>query len=255
MAASLWQRSPPQASSEACPNIADILFRGADSVFAVDANQRITFWNHASERFLGISARQALGHPCHELVHGCDTHGRPVCGPACRIARLAKGGAAPEAFPLSLNGDRDPARLWVNIVLAPSPCKGLWTAFHVLHREGTTTGRSASAQPLPRPVRAEHAGNKTEAAPAPACVLTAREQQILRLLAESLPPGAISRRLYISRVTVRNHIQHILAKLQLHSKVEAVAYAYRHHLINVPVHTLSAKGGNDGEESCSTGQG
>ncbi len=77
--------------------------------------------------------------------------------------------------------------------------------------------------------------NKTPAVPARAYALTAREQQILQLLAEGLAATAISGRLYISRATVRNHTQHILAKLGLHSKLEAVAYAYRRGLIKPPL--------------------
>jgi DNA-binding NarL/FixJ family response regulator len=97
--------------------------------------------------------------------------------------------------------------------------------------------------------------NKTPAVPARVCALTAREQQILQLLAEGCAAAAISRELCISRATVRNHIQHILTKLGLHSKLEAVAYAYRRHLITLPVRALSEKGDNDGEENCSAGQG
>ena len=77
--------------------------------------------------------------------------------------------------------------------------------------------------------------NKTLAVPARVCALTPREQQILLLLTEGLTATAISGRLYISRATVRNHIQHILAKLGLHSKLEAVAYAYRRGLIKPPL--------------------
>jgi DNA-binding NarL/FixJ family response regulator len=61
--------------------------------------------------------------------------------------------------------------------------------------------------------------------------LTAREREVLQLLAEGCAAAEISRELCISRVTVRNHTQHILAKLGLHSKLEAVAYAYRRGLI------------------------
>lgn len=79
------------------------------------------------------------------------------------------------------------------------------------------------------------AENKFPAAPARTGTLTVREQQILQLLAEGRAATAISGQLYISRATVRNHTQHILAKLGLHSKLEAVAYAYRHGLIKPPL--------------------
>ncbi len=61
--------------------------------------------------------------------------------------------------------------------------------------------------------------------------LLAREREILCLLAQGLAAGAISRRLCISAVTVRNHIQHLIRKLGLHSQIEAVAYAYRNNLV------------------------
>lgn len=257
MAASLWKnQGPPPMIGTASPIIADLLLRAADGVFAVDADQRITFWNPASERFLGISASQALGHPCYRLIHGCDIKGHPVCGPACQIARLAKGGAAPATFALSVNNDRGHQQpVGVSTVLAPSPRDGLWTVIHVLRRGHATADSLATEQRAPQPGPGKSAKGKVPAAPAGAFPLTAREQNILQLLAEGFSAATISRDLCISRATVRNHIQHILAKLGLHSKLEAVAYAYRRHLIKLPISALSTKGDNDGEENCGVAQG
>ena len=61
--------------------------------------------------------------------------------------------------------------------------------------------------------------------------LTNREREILGLFAEGLGTDAISGRLGISRVTVRNHAQRILAKLGVHSRLAAVAQGYREGLI------------------------
>jgi DNA-binding NarL/FixJ family response regulator len=57
--------------------------------------------------------------------------------------------------------------------------------------------------------------------------LTRRENEILQLLARGLSNEVISKQLYISPTTTRNHIQNILGKLGVHSKLEAVAYAVR----------------------------
>lgn len=57
--------------------------------------------------------------------------------------------------------------------------------------------------------------------------LTRRESEILQLLARGLSNDVISKQLYISPTTTRNHIQNILGKLGVHSKLEAVAYAVR----------------------------
>jgi DNA-binding NarL/FixJ family response regulator len=68
----------------------------------------------------------------------------------------------------------------------------------------------------------------------PVSVLTKREQQVLGLLADGLDQAEIARRLVISPRTVGTHIEHILAKLGVHSRAEAVAVAYRLQLVSVP---------------------
>jgi len=65
-------------------------------------------------------------------------------------------------------------------------------------------------------------------------VLTAREREILELIAEGLTNGAIAKRLFISVNTVRNHVQNVLAKLDAHSKLEALSIAIRNGLIDPP---------------------
>jgi DNA-binding NarL/FixJ family response regulator len=62
--------------------------------------------------------------------------------------------------------------------------------------------------------------------------LTKRELEVLHLLAEGLSQKEIARSLVISSKTVAAHIQHILGKLGVHSRAQAVAHAYRHGLLN-----------------------
>jgi two-component system, NarL family, nitrate/nitrite response regulator NarL len=61
--------------------------------------------------------------------------------------------------------------------------------------------------------------------------LTVREREVLTMLVEAETGGEIARRLGISRNTVRTHIQSILSKLQVHSRLEAAAFAVRHRLV------------------------
>ncbi len=61
--------------------------------------------------------------------------------------------------------------------------------------------------------------------------LTSRESEVLRLLAQGLNQEAIAVELEISPATVGTHIQRILNKLDVHSRTQAVALAYRERLV------------------------
>ena len=55
--------------------------------------------------------------------------------------------------------------------------------------------------------------------------LTARETEVLRLVAKGLSYKQIAERLVVSHRTVQNHVQNTLGKLQLHNRVELTRYA------------------------------
>jgi DNA-binding NarL/FixJ family response regulator len=64
--------------------------------------------------------------------------------------------------------------------------------------------------------------------------LTGRELEVLRLVAQGLNNREIAKQLFISENTVKNHVRNILEKLQLHSRMEAVMYAVREKLLDIP---------------------
>jgi two-component system nitrate/nitrite response regulator NarL len=61
--------------------------------------------------------------------------------------------------------------------------------------------------------------------------LTPREVEVLKLLATGLTQGEIAGSLVLSTRTVGTHIQHILGKLGVHNRTQAVALAHRHNLL------------------------
>ena len=56
---------------------------------------------------------------------------------------------------------------------------------------------------------------------------------MLQLLADGLDSRGIAARLHISPRTQRNHVANILAKLQVHSQIQALTFALRHGVVEI----------------------
>lgn len=69
--------------------------------------------------------------------------------------------------------------------------------------------------------------------------LTARERECLELLVDGAPTTDMANRLGVSTTTVRTHVQSILTKLGVHSRLEAASFALRHGLLDEPKGTVA----------------
>ncbi len=209
------------------PSFSDLMSRSVDGVFTLNASQTVTFWNQACENITGIPATHAVGRCCHEVMKGHDLTGRPLCKCDCPLSALAKGGPPPSALPMRIErSDGQKVQLKVSTLLVPSTSQGEWSIVHVMRhgRDNKPAGLHQDEAGRAEPAQCRHQ------VPTGACLLTSREREVLRLLARGLATEAIAERLNLSPATVRNHIQRLMAKLGVHSQVEAVAYAYRHQL-------------------------
>lgn len=105
--------------------------------------------------------------------------------------------------------------------------------------------KDVSASELVRAIRAAHQGRATlspQAAqglvleanlpPKPGLDLTAREREVLKLMIEGLNNGQIGDRLTISASTVKSHVSHVLSKLAVATRTEAVTLALRQHIVS-----------------------
>jgi NarL family two-component system response regulator LiaR len=103
--------------------------------------------------------------------------------------------------------------------------------------------KNASIHDMAKAIRAAHVGTPTlspeatqalirsHARKSPVFELKAREQEILKLLAEGLTNPQIAEKLSLSVSTVKFYVSSILEKLNVETRTEAVAQAIQHHLI------------------------
>ena len=78
---------------------------------------------------------------------------------------------------------------------------------------------------LPPALLTQVLGRLTPGQPGPLDVLSSRQREVLQGLVDGLSRGAIGERLFVSKNTVRTHIQQLLGRLGAHSMLEAVAMA------------------------------
>jgi DNA-binding NarL/FixJ family response regulator len=96
--------------------------------------------------------------------------------------------------------------------------------------------KSGSIDALLAQIGRVHAGERL-AAPSPedaAGQLSVRELEVLTLLVEGMETGDIAERLFLSVNTVRNHVQHIINKLTVHTRLGAVSEALRRGIVSPP---------------------
>jgi DNA-binding CsgD family transcriptional regulator len=217
------------------PRAVDVLEQIAksdDAVFAFDANDLVILWNKGCERLLGRPAFEVLGRHCYDIMCGRDAFGNMYCCPSCPITVQARAHKEDpvQRFELEVaaaGGKRK--RVSITTFALPAVRSGPATLVHVLREPGS--GASPLESELANatsPPESRSPGRSEASARSP---LTKRELEILRLMARGVPTDAIAETMFIAPVTVRNHIARILQKLDVHSKLAAVAYAYRERLI------------------------
>ncbi|HET7475973.1 MAG TPA: HD domain-containing phosphohydrolase [Dermatophilaceae bacterium] len=182
---------------------------------------------HYSQRVLGqVPGWEALGRLVaghHERLDGSGY-------PAGTSGRVTLGGAILAAADMYCTlGEARPHR---SPLTGPDRATVLRRAVEAGQLDGAAVAAVLAAAPLPRGLPAGGAplGLPDEAAPdtpAPDRPLTAREREVLGLVAHGLTNAAVGRRLGISAKTVNAHLEHVYAKLGVSCRAAAVFHAAR----------------------------
>lgn len=187
------------------------------AVMGVNLDGRIVLWNSAATKLFGYDGRQVLNHSCYELTEGHDFRGNLLCFPNCSVIRMLHNDKAPNDYILrshTKNGDE----LVLNVSALLMESDGEALCLHLFH----------DVRWITEVVRPPFVPDLKETAPV---ALTARERQVLGLMVDGYDSHEMANLLYISYATVRNHVQNILDKLGVHSRVEAVVLAIQEHLV------------------------
>ena len=202
----------------------------AEPAFACDRGGSIVAWNESAERLLGHTASDVIGKHCYEVLDGRDVFGNRFCDVRCAIRNMILRNEPVHHCRLSYSTvSSKRIDVSVSIFAIFGNARSEQTVVHILqpleksgHKSLPCGTVNSGRVDLPE---------QPKMANSPFTELTARESEVLRLLAAGATTHEIAKRLSISEATVRNHIRNILNKLDVHSRLEAVCLAIQRRMI------------------------
>lgn len=207
----------------------------SDSAFAIDSSGLIVAWNPAAEALFGPGVEHSIGKPCGDIVQGTDECG-PVCSKDCTIQQAVHDRRLLSNFDLqvqTVNG-----RQWCNVsvLIVDNGDSESRYSIHIFRpidfrKQLELLVRDFVSIKTNLPSDQTAAMIPSTRAAARNVSLTSRELEVLRLLARGTTTANIAAQLQISHTTTNNHIQHILGKLNAHSRLEAIRRAEHAGLI------------------------
>ncbi len=184
----------------------DLAFASGSAFFVADEELEIILWSEAAERLTGLPSEEVVGRRCWEVIAGKDDAGGLACHQGCSRGRHLREGRRVPAVALHARTVQGRRRIMLDTITVTTGSGSFFV--NVMH------DAPKSAVDDPGLLRAEGRPH-----------LTARQDEILRILSEGQPAKSVARRLGLSETTVRNHIRAILVELGAHSQLEAVARA------------------------------
>jgi PAS domain S-box-containing protein len=209
----------------------------SDGACGVSSEQRVVLWNPAARDMLGFEPREVLGRYCFDVLCGMGEDGCPVCGRQCPVFAAATNMRAASTRNLRVR-DKQGRMLWLSVstVAVPRRWRPEATLVHLFRDVSSYKACHDAVDGLlarigrPPPALRTTASAAVDDADRPVH-LTAREHEVLGLLASGMSTDDLADTLSVSVSTVRNHIHNILGKLDVHSRMEAVMVALRNGVL------------------------
>jgi PAS domain S-box-containing protein len=202
------------------PNLAESLTRSTDPAFVVDGNGMVVAWNPAAEAAFGHPHQDVLGKPCHEIIRGKDAFGNPMCRYDCLVVRNLREAKPARRFRMYVHATDGNH---VEVECSTLGLKDTYGEMVILHFLRLWPEQPRSFEADPTNDQLDVACRQPS--------LTRRQKDVLRLLAKGKSTKEIASELFVTPATVRTHVQTILEKLAVHSRLEAVLTASRAGLI------------------------
>jgi DNA-binding CsgD family transcriptional regulator len=185
----------------------------------VVAPDRTLHWMNRPMRALLGDGTGWRGRPCWDVIRGRDARGRRHCSARCRP--LSDVILDRPVHPALIAVGSDPVR-WLHVLVVPlrGPDGSFpWLVHGAAACAGPRDARSPVHEAVARSLPAR-AGDRRARMDG----LTPREREVVALLCGGATLRGIAATLGVRYVTVRNHVQHIEAKLGVHSLLEIVAF-------------------------------
>jgi DNA-binding CsgD family transcriptional regulator len=206
-----------------------------DPSFAIDSDGLVAAWNAGAEMLFGRAAVEVLGQRCGPIVKGSDECGS-VCSDNCTVRQAIENRHPLGNFDLQIETAK--GRQWSNVSVLVADNNNFNRSYAIyvirpidLRKRLEILVRDFVVCSTSVPPESAVAMITSTRAPAKDTELSARELEILKLLARGESSKSIGELLHISRTTVNNHVQHLLRKLNAHNRLEAIRRAEHAGLI------------------------
>lgn len=215
-------------------NAIEIVKRATGPAIVADEKSRIVGWNRAAIDLLECpNGDEIENEPLSSVLEARDIFGNRLDFAQFPFHQMVSRGEPINGFEINAkrrNGES--MRLLVSVVVVLGSKRGRYQLVFLL-RPVYRRRRADEVieRILARPVHGRHVLDRSNGGDGDVPELTRRQADVLRLLAQGHNNEEIAELLSVSVFTVRSHVQSVLDKLGVHSRVEAVSRAFRDRLI------------------------